>query len=87
MISLEPKSLRLGLVYQGEKRQRGGQGPDDENVADHARLYLASTEEQENNSVLQKALSSWRGRGYISLLGFPEPGALQSMGSQRIRHD
>ena len=27
------------------------------------------------------------GRGYISLLGFPEPGVLQSMGLQRIRHD
>lgn len=62
MISPEPKSLMLGLVYQGEKRQRGGQGPDDEKVADHARLYLASTEEQEKGSVLQNALSSWRGK-------------------------
>lgn len=32
LISPEPKSLRLGLVYQGEKRQRGGRGPDDERV-------------------------------------------------------
>ena len=47
------------------------QGPDDERAADHARLYLASAEEQGDSSALQKALSGWRGRGCIGLLGLP----------------